>query len=109
MTNNSFDKLPSTTRSSHKDRVIEKLGQENIGLKGRLLEERFYWTLGLIILIDIFFFPSMQTWGGPIAILVLEVIGLMALARKCKVDGFVEIIERILSILGRKRNIKKYK
>ena len=93
-----FEKLRMQGDSSHKDQKIDNLETELSDLKDRLLEERFYWLLCLVILIDMVFFMHMPpSWGGPIAIVFLESLGLIAAARKCKVDAIVEITDKILT------------
>ncbi|MDV6345243.1 hypothetical protein [Nitrosomonas sp. Is37] len=91
-----FDKLKANELPSHKDDKIQALEKKVVELEDRLLEERFYWALGVVILIDIFSFPPMKSWGGPVAIVFLELFGLVVLAQKCGVDIIVQIIDKII-------------
>jgi hypothetical protein len=92
-----FDKLKvNDFPPSHKDVLIQELEAKVLELENNLLEERFYWVFGIVMAIDIVAFIQMQSWGDPIAILVLELFGLVALANKCGVDNVVIIINRII-------------
>ena len=91
-----FDKLKSRDTPSHKDILIQELETKVFELENRILEERFYWILAMIIVVDIIAFIHMPSWGGPISILILELFALLALADKCGVDNVVIIINRII-------------
>lgn len=91
-----FDKLKNKDNTSHKDVLIQELETKVFELENSIFEERFYWVLAMIIAIDIVAFTHMPSWGGPIAILILELFGLLALADKCGVDNVVIIINRII-------------
>ena len=67
------------------------------------LEERFLWIVGLLILFDTFFFRDMRSWGGPIAVLMLEISGLIVLGKKCDVDVVEMLIDRVLAAVSVKR------
>jgi len=100
-----FDKLlEKTDETTNKDRVISDLEERIQSLEEQLLEERFYWVFLIVIFFDTVFFLHMENWGGPIAILILEVIGLIAFAKKCRVDMIVEIIDKILAYWPGQRN-----
>lgn len=91
-----FEKLKGKDTTSHKDILIQELEIKVFELENSILEERFYWVLAMIIVIDIIAFTHMPSWGGPIAVLILELFGLLALADKCGVDNVVIIINRII-------------
>ena len=91
-----FDKLKVNESPSHKDDKIQELEKKVIDFEDRLSEERFYWVFGIVIAIDIIAFTKMDSWGGPVAISLLELIGLVALADKCGVDIVVRIMNRII-------------
>lgn len=98
MSGEGFEKLGAKEQPTHKDEKAERLESENADLKDRLLEERFYWLLCLVIIIDMVLFIHMPpSWGGPVAIVFLQSLGLIAAARKCRVDAVVEITDRILA------------
>ncbi|SEF58987.1 hypothetical protein [Nitrosomonas ureae] len=91
-----FDKLKSNDIPSQKDIIIQELETKVQDLENSILEERFYWVLAMMIIINIIAFIHMPSWGGPIAIMILELFGLLALADKCGVDNVVIIITKIV-------------
>lgn len=49
-------------------------------------EERFLWVLIFVIFFDAIIFSGMGSWGGPLVIGVLQLVGLIALGRRWGVD-----------------------
>lgn len=92
-----FEKFKNHDSDNNKDKAIAALEEEVHKLKDRLSEERFYWIFGIIIGIDLFAFAHMESWGGPVSIAILELIGLIALANKCGVDVIVTLTERVIA------------
>ena len=72
-------------------------------LRDRHLEERFIWICGLVILLDAWWFSSMETWGGPIALLTLELPLLLVIGRQCQVEELDQIVNRLLDGWSRHR------
>lgn len=72
--------------------------------KGRDLrwEERWYWTAFLIIGTDFRFFSQMQSWIALIGIIALELIVLIALARKWGVDRVELIFIRMIDAYSKR-------
>lgn len=62
-------------------------------------EERFVAALIAIILLDIGVFDGMESWAGPISILVLELFLLIVLAQKCGLDVVELWIDKVLGSL----------
>ena len=86
----------SDNKASQKDETISALETEVSEVKERLKEERFYWLLALVIVIDMFVFTHMNNWGAPVSILFLQLLGLLAAAHKCGVDIVYSTIEKII-------------
>ena len=53
--------------------------------------------LALLILFNVVFLTPMQSWGGPISILILELIALVLLSRQMGLEEASQIIDRILA------------
>jgi hypothetical protein len=90
------DKLRKTTIETEKDAKIERLENENIGLKDLIREQKFYFVVILVVVIDIFAFMNMPSWGSPVSITVIQIIALGVYAKKCQVDIFVHLLTRIV-------------
>lgn len=92
---NDFDAVINE-KADKNDIAFQELAKRNEELNDRLLEQRFFFILLSIIVINMHAFPHMSGWGGPIAILFLELIVLLFVAEKCGVKMFIGIIHKIL-------------
>ena len=59
-------------------------------------EERFYWILALVVVFDVGSFQHLP-WMPSVLIFLLEVIGLIGMAKWLGVDTVVVLLERIYS------------
>lgn len=82
-----------TTKRDEQIRKLEQLLSEE---KDSRKQERFFGILVFLILLNVIFLTPMQTWGGPISILILELIALVLLARRMGLQEASQIIDRIL-------------
>ena len=83
--------------------VVKKSDEEAAALQKSLeseyesrREERFYWILALIVVFDVASFQHLP-WMPSVLIFLLEVIGLIGMARWLGVDAVVVLLERIYS------------
>lgn len=81
---------------TQKDEVIEKLQEDLAQEKDKRLEDRFIGIVFLILLFDIVFFTVMPTFGGPLALLIIELLILIPLARRMGMEQIAEMINRVL-------------
>lgn len=88
------EKIPSD--GSKKDAQIADLQTEIEGLKDCRNEDRFLFGLIILILFDVIFFSHTEGWGAPLAILVLELIVIMIMARKMGVQDITNILDKYL-------------
>lgn len=65
-------------------------------------EERFFFSLLTVILLDVVFFSVMDTFAAPLALLVLELLVLIPLARRMGVNEIAQIISRVLDRIAGK-------
>jgi len=84
-----------------RDNEIASLSEDLEKERDERKEERFVWIIALMILADLFMFQGMQTWGGPIAILVLQVIAIASLAHRLGNQEIVGIINKIVANVRR--------
>ena len=47
-------------------------------------EERFFFIIAVVILLDVVFFSVLNTWGGPIALVILEGIDTHSIGETAK-------------------------
>ena len=79
-----------------KEEQITALEQQLVKERDERKEERFYFVVGILILVDLWNFPSMETWAGPIAVLFLELILIMSLARRSGMEEAMSLIDRVV-------------
>lgn len=94
---NEFDRVEQSAAADAEDNQVAQLEEALEGEKAARRQERFATVLVAIILIDIHVFSSMPTWGGPIAILILEVLLLILLGRKLDIPDVERWIDRWLN------------
>jgi len=93
-------KSHKTTIETEKNAKIERLEEESVYLKDLVREQRFYFVFVLVGVIDIFAFMNMQSWGSPVSITILQLIGLVVYADRCQVNFFVHIVTHIISVIN---------
>lgn len=60
-------------------------------------EDRFIFILVTLMLLNVVFFSVMDSLGGPIALLVLQVLFLIPVARRLGVQEAAQLLDRIAS------------
>ena len=96
-----FERLarePSTLR----DRQIEELQQSLTAERDARREDRFVFIVALVILFDVAFFAVMPSFGGPLALLILELLVLIPLARRMGMQEIATILDRVLGRIAGK-------
>ena len=102
MGSDDLEKLVGKDEESARDRQVSALEDEIQSLKNSRKEERFLFILAAVIALDFHVFHSSESWGYPIAILVLELLFLIPVARMCGVDEFVVWMNKLLNVADKK-------
>ena len=63
-------------------------------------EERFIWIVVCIILFDCLIFMHMESWSGPLVIGIIELVLIIALAKKLQVDQIAGLLTRFMDRVG---------
>jgi hypothetical protein len=84
---------------SVKDGKIAALEANLQGEKDSRLQERFLWTLAVIILVDIIGFPNLG-WGST-AVFILEIVFVLVMARMCAVNGVYAFLQNAIDLATR--------
>lgn len=85
-----------------RDQQIEELQEALANERDARKEERFIFVVLLILLFDVVFFTVMPSFGGPIAILVLQLLILIPLARRMGMEEIAQSVDRVLNrVAGR--------
>lgn len=76
---------------------IARLEKNITELEDKRKEERFLWIIVILIVMDVSVFPHMESWGGPVSILTLEIIALLIIARHCGIEEVHQLIDKIIN------------
>jgi len=90
-----FDVLVASEPSKQDQQIQElqdRLERERDGRK----EDRFVGIVCLVMLLDVVFFTVMPTFGGPLALLVLELLILIPLAKRMGMQEIAQILSSVL-------------
>jgi hypothetical protein len=80
-----------------KDNQIENLQKKLDYERDARREERFVYIVVMVILLDVVFFSIMPSFGGPIALLILELLILIPLAKRMGMEEIATILDRVLN------------
>jgi len=82
---------------SQKDEQINQLQNRLSYEQDARREERFVFIITVVLLLDVVFFSVMDTFGGPIALLVLELMILIPLAKRMGMEELATIFYSVLN------------
>ena len=85
------------------------MSEEKDKLIDRIHEERLLWFIAFVIIFDSFVFMHMHNWGGPIAILILQVIAILVLSKRFGVEEIHDILNKVLYVSSRRKRSRKPK
>ena len=81
---------------SKRDEQISELQEQLIHEQDARKEERFIFIVCLVLLLDIVFFSLMPSFGGPLALLILELLILIPLANRMGMQEIAKMLSRVL-------------
>lgn len=87
-----FDKDEVTKQ----DEQIEELQRKLEEVRDARREDRFVGIVVIVLLLDVVFFSLMPTFGGPLALLILQLLILIPLARRMGMEEIATILSRVL-------------
>lgn len=92
--------LSSEELEKHQEQIQRLQGELQRQLDERK-EERLIWILVVTVLLDVYFFTSMDNIAGPIVILVFQVLVVVMVATKMGMEQVVQLIDRMIAMLAR--------
>jgi hypothetical protein len=93
-------KTEDTAVNSQLAAAAGELGEDVERVTDDRAEERFIWIVICIILFDCFIFANMQSWSGPLVIGIIELVLIIALAKKLQVDQIANMLTRFMDRVG---------
>lgn len=92
------DLIPN--QPTKQEELIEELQEELTAERDARREDRFVFICVGVLLLDVMVFSVMPNLGGPIAILVLELLILIPLARRLGMEESARLLSRVLDRVG---------
>jgi hypothetical protein len=92
-----FDSSLLSQEPSKLHAQIAQLQEELAKERDARREERFVFIVLTVLLLDIVFFSVMESFGGPLALLILELLILIPLARRMGMEEIAALLDRVLS------------
>ena len=89
---NPYEEFYRSVVATKSDEGVGALEKAIESERDRRREERFYWILALTIVLDISSFQHL-TWAPSILVFLLEIIGLIGMAKWLGVDAVVVLLE----------------
>ena len=82
------------------DQLVEELQEALTQERDARREDRFIFIAVGVVLLDIMLFSVMPSFGGPLAILVLQLMILLPLAQRMGMEDVAQIISGVLGRLA---------
>lgn len=79
------------------DQLVEELQESLTNERDARREERFVFIVVCVLLFNVVFFTVMPSFGGPLALLVLELLVLVPLAKRMGMQEIAQLLDRVLS------------
>jgi len=97
MTDSKIERLNTALneKPSPKDQKIEALESDLEKERDQRKEERFLFIVAVMIILNVFSFQNMDTWGGPISVVIIEIILILAISKRSGMEHIIPIVERL--------------
>jgi hypothetical protein len=87
------------------DQQIEELQESLTQEQDARKEDRFVFIVICVILLDVVFFSVLSSLGGPISLLVLELLILIPLAKRLGMEEIAQIMSQVIGrVVGKSDN-----
>ena len=87
-----------------RDQQVSELQEQLTQERDERREERFVFLVVIVILLNVIFFSFMPSFGGPLAILILELLVLIPLARRMGMEEIAQILSRVIDRVASRPN-----
>lgn len=98
-----FDKAVQESKGSDGNSIAQ-LERTIAELEDKLEEQRFFWIAIIFIIFDSLTFPTMQTWSAPLGILLIQLVILVVLAKRCGIEEVGQLLDKILNTAANRRD-----
>jgi hypothetical protein len=80
--------------------AASELGDDIEKAQDSRAEERFIWIVLCLILFDCIVLGNMDNWAAPLVIGVIELVFIIALAKKLQVEEIAKLLSRFMDRVG---------
>jgi hypothetical protein len=87
--------------STPRDEQIAALEKEIQDLKNKHAEDKFLWFLSGLAIFDVITLLQAQNWPAPVVIGIIELVAVLVMANRCKVETVAPLIDKLFGALGR--------
>jgi len=96
-----LDKIASITVTRQQEQ-IEELQKDLDEERDARREDRFVFVVVSVILLDVVFFSVMSNFGGPLALVILQLLILIPLAKRMGMEEIAQIMSRVIGRIASK-------
>ncbi len=80
-----------------RDALVKDLQESLADIRDARREERFVFIVICVLLLDVVFFTVMPSFGGPLALLILELLVLIPLAKRMGMEEIAKMLDRVVN------------
>lgn len=91
------------TPADPRDEVIAALEKEIENLKNKYDEDKFLWFLGALAVFDVAALLRAENWTGPVVIGIIQLIAVIVMANRCRVDVVAPLIDKLVGMIPKFR------
>jgi hypothetical protein len=87
-----------------RDEAIAALQKDIEKLKNKHDEDKFLWFLASLALFDVVALLRAENWTGPIVIGIIQLIAVIVMANRCRVDVVAPLIDKLVGMVPKFRD-----
>jgi hypothetical protein len=86
-----------------RDEAIAALQKEIENLKNKHDQDKFLWFLAAIAVFDVVALTRAENWAAPFVIGIIELIAVIVMADRCRVDVVAPLIDKLVGMVPKLR------
>lgn len=83
-------------QATKRDEQIQELQEALAAERDARKEDQFIFIVVVVLLLDVVMFSVMPSFGGPLALLILELLILVPLAKRMGMEEIATLLDRVL-------------
>lgn len=94
--------MTEDTEPSPLSEALAQVQEELTRSKEQRVEERFVWTIVVLVLLDVLILQNTKNPTLPLVVLVLELVGLTVVARRMGIASAAVVLDRLTAAIAHK-------